>query len=389
MPKTCHLMWKGLSTHPNGSVSACCQADFSNPNSFARTNNEMLFLGKASLEEIRNSDSFNQIRLNMIVGKEPPQCHRCYDTERSGGKSKRQQENTTFNWTEDDALTNVDGSIDTPLQFIELRLGNTCNLACITCNSVSSSKWYRDEQFLSKKLEWFKVFENSKQTRWFESEEFYENLAEISNHVSKIYINGGEPLLIKQHKVLLQRLIDMDVADKIKLEYSINLTITDIEFIDIWKQFKHVVVQFSIDALGEFNDYLRYGSDFSKIVENLEWFIANKPDNTYYMICQTLSAINYLEVPFVVDFFKKYNLNVNVNPVYSPSYFSSAALIEQEKEQVLNSISKNDNEQIKFAVKSWLENNPCDIEQRKQMFEILSALDESRGTTYKLYRGWL
>ena len=389
MSKACHLMWKGLSTHPNGSVSACCQADFSNPNSFARTNNEMLFLGKSSLEEIRNSDSFNQIRLNMLAGQEPPQCHRCYDTERSGGQSKRQQENSTFNWTENDALTNVDGSIDTPLQFIELRLGNTCNLACITCNSVSSSKWHRDEQALAKKIEWFKIFENSKQTRWFESEEFYENLAEISNHVSKIYINGGEPLLIKQHKVLLQKLIDMGVSSNIKLEYSINLTITDSEFIDLWNNFKYVVVQLSIDAVGEMNNYLRYGSDFSKIVENLEWFIANKPENTYYMICQTLSAINYLEVPVLVDFFKKYDLNVNVNPVYSPSYFSAAALVEEEKEQVLHSISKVDNQQMQFAVKLWLENNPYDYNERKKMKEVLSALDETRRTSYNLYRGCL
>jgi uncharacterized Fe-S cluster-containing radical SAM superfamily protein len=386
MPKTCSLMWNGLSTHPNGSVSVCCQANFSNPNSFARTNNQMLFLGKNTIEEIRNSDSFNRIRLEMLKGNYPDPCNRCYDTERSGGISKRMAENKTFNWSEENAIANEDGSIDTPLQFLELRLGNTCNLSCITCNSVSSSKWAKDEKALEQKIQWFKAFEENKQTRWFESEIFYRKLAEISNHVSKIYINGGEPLLIKQHKALLNSLIEMGVANKIKLEYSINLTIKDEEIVELWKNFKYVVVQFSIDALGEFNDYLRWGSKFEDIVSNLEWFLKNKTDNMYYMVCQTLSAINYREVPFVYSFLKKYNLDMHVNPVYSPSYYSAAALTEQEQEQVKESITKIDNQQIVSTVNSWLENNKPDYTERKKMKEVLSGLDETRGTNYKLYQ---
>lgn len=379
-------MWNHLASHPNGSVSVCCQGDFSNSDTFARTNGQMLFLGKNTLDEIRNSESFKQVRLNMLAGIEPSQCHRCYETERSGGRSKRQLENHLYNWKEDDTFTYVDGSIDSPLQFIELRLGNTCNLACITCNSISSSKWSKDEQFLTKKIEWFKAFENSKQTRWFESEEFYENLAAISKHVQKIYINGGEPLLIKQHKVLLQKLIDMGVAKNIHIEYSINLTIKDEEFIELWSQFKRVVVQFSIDALGEFNDYLRWGSKFENIVANLEWFIANKPDNVYYMVCQTLSAINYVEVPCMYNWLKNYNLDMHVNPVYSPSYYSASALTEQEQEQVKESITKIDNQQIVSTVNSWLENNKPDYTERKKMKEVLNGLDETRGTNHKLFR---
>lgn len=376
MNKTCLHPFGGFSTHPNGSVSVCCQADMANPNSFARTNNKMLFLGQSSIDDIRNSDSFNMIREEMLAGREPATCKRCYDTERLSGTSKRIEDNRQFNWTD---------NVVSSLQFIELRLGNTCNLACITCNSVSSSKWLKDEKALEQKIEWFKSFENSKQTRWFESEEFYENLATISKHVKKIYINGGEPLLIKQHKVLLQKLVELDAAKDIIVEYSINLTITDTEFIDLWKQFKHVVVQFSIDATGEVNDFIRWGSKFEDIVKNLEWFIANKPNNTHYMVCQTLSAINYLEVPVLYEFVKKYSLDMYVNPVYSPSYFSAKSLTEQEKEQVRLSVGHLD-ERIKSTVNAWLDNNEYDWNEQKKMKEVLESLDELRGTNYKRFR---
>jgi MoaA/NifB/PqqE/SkfB family radical SAM enzyme len=383
----CSLLWNHLASHPNGSVSMCCQNDFSNSDSFARTNGKMLFLGKSTLDEIRNSESFKQARLTMLAGNEPAACKRCYETERSGGRSKRQLENHLFNWQEENAFTYIDGSIDSPLQFIELRLGNTCNLACVTCNSVSSSKWHKDEQFLSKKIEWFNTFENSKQTRWFESEEFYRNLADISKHVQKIYINGGEPLLIKQHKVLLNKLIEMGVAKNIQLEYSINLTITDLEFIELWSKFKYVVVQLSIDATGELNDWIRYGSKFSEIQNNLEWFIANKPHNTYYMVCQTVSAINACKIEEMQEFLAEYELDMHVNPVYSPDYFSAAALTEAEKIKIRKLLARNKNEHIKSTMNAWLDNNVSSFEIRDKLNQVVNALNETRTVQYPKHLG--
>lgn len=379
---SCCLPFMHIATHPNGAVSLCCQADMTNPNSFARTNNEMLFLGKSTMDEIRNSDSFKQVRLNMIAGIEPEACHRCYETERSGGRSKRMLENHLYGWKEEDAFTYVDGSIDSPLQFIELRLGNTCNLACVTCNSISSSKWSKDEKTLSKKIEWFRAFENSKQTRWFESEEFYENLASISKHVRKIYINGGEPLLIKQHRVLLQKLIDMGVAKNIHIEYSINLTIKEQDFINLWSHFQQVTVQFSIDAVGEMNDWIRYGSNFGEIQNNLEWYIANKPHNVFYMICQTVSAVNACQISEMKEFASKYDLFMHVNPVYSPDYFSAAALTEAEKIKVKKSIASLNDTRIQSTMNSWLDNNKSDDTVRDKLNQVVNALNEARDIQY-------
>jgi MoaA/NifB/PqqE/SkfB family radical SAM enzyme len=387
MSKICSLPFNHLASHPNGSVSLCCQADMNNQDSFARTNGKMLFLGKDSLDTIRNSDSFKQVRLDMLAGKEPEQCRRCYETERSGGISKRQYENKNFNWNDDDAFTYVDGSIDSDLQFIELRLGNTCNLACVTCNGVSSSKWIKDEKELAKKIEWFKPFENNKQTRWFESEEFYEHLGSISKHVKKIYINGGEPMLIKQHKVLLKKLIELGVSKNIRLEYSINLTIQDQEFLDLWQEFEFVMVQVSIDALWELNDWIRYGSKFTEIKKTLEWLVKNRPFNTHIMGCQTISAINACKISDMEEFLSGYGIDSTVNPVYSPDFFSASALTEAEKIKVRKSLVHVKNANSVKVINAWLDTHDTDYSMRDKLNEFVKNVDSIRTIKYPKFMG--
>jgi MoaA/NifB/PqqE/SkfB family radical SAM enzyme len=387
MSKVCCLPFNGLSTHPNGSVSLCCQAEMKDALGFAKTNNQMLFLGKNTLDEIRNSDSFKQVRLDMLADREPAACHRCYETERSGGVSKRQYENKNFNWKDSDTYTYVDGSVDTNLQFIELRLGNTCNLSCVTCNSVSSSKWIKDEKALEKKIEWFKPFENSKQTRWFESEDFYKNLADISKHVSKIYINGGEPMLIKQHKVLLRKLIELGVAKNIRLEYSINLTVQDKEFLELWKEFNFVIIQVSIDAVGELNNWIRYGSNFQDIKTNLEWLVANKSTNSNIIGCQTISAINACQISEMETFLDQYGIITTVNPVYSPDYFSASALTEAEKIKIKKTLFHLKNKDSIRIIDSWLDSNKTDHGLRDKLNEFIINLDSLRSIKYPKYLG--
>ena len=83
-------------------------------------------------DAIQNSGSFSRVRREMLDGKKPPQCTRCFDLEKVGIKSKRQYESDRLNFDETKAIeiTNADGTInEVSYEFVELRLGNHCNLA--------------------------------------------------------------------------------------------------------------------------------------------------------------------------------------------------------------------------------------------------------------------
>ena len=80
-----------------------------------------------------NSDYYKEVRLQMLNDEKPKACMRCYNEEDNGIKSKRIHEQSvfpqnTFDWAS--GVTREGGDIDMDLRFVELRLGNVCNVRC-------------------------------------------------------------------------------------------------------------------------------------------------------------------------------------------------------------------------------------------------------------------
>jgi MoaA/NifB/PqqE/SkfB family radical SAM enzyme len=376
---TCCLPWNHLATHPNGNVSLCCQAKLDDGSGFAKTQGNFLNLENRKVIEILNSDSFVNVRKKMIAGEKPETCMRCYDAESKGEWSKRVFENRRFDWNPGN-LTEIVSQGN--LEFLELRLGNVCNLACATCNSISSSKWVKDEIALSNKLSWYKDITHieTKRYKWFEDESFYEKLAEDNPNLKTIYINGGEPFLIKAHKRLLEKLVENNKAKNISLEYSTNVTILPIDYLQLWKNFKSITVMLSVDDLEERNDWLRWPSQWNDIEKNINWYIENKLDNLDLIMCQTVNALNIFYVDQFIEYCNKLKIKHTANFVYSPSIFSARSLNEPKKEYVLNKFKDLNLSQLK----SWLE-IPYDIESEKKLIEFVTELSFLRNINSEIF----
>jgi MoaA/NifB/PqqE/SkfB family radical SAM enzyme len=121
--KFCVLPWVSLETSPIGTVRPCCLAD----NEIQDNAGQKFKLLTSSFDEIRTSDQMKQLRKEFINGEQPATCRKCWAVEDAGGTSKRMH---TLNrlkhmgispeWTEDAK----------PLMFLDLKLGNICNLKC-------------------------------------------------------------------------------------------------------------------------------------------------------------------------------------------------------------------------------------------------------------------
>ena len=128
----CSLPFEHISVHPHGVSSVCCEANFESLQSFARKDGKMLNV-KNGVENIMNSDTYKEIRKQMMNGEIPQSCTKCHKVEQSGGFSKRQfvtSDRTDFTCEED-------GTIKVDLKNVEVRLGNFCNLKCRGCNAES------------------------------------------------------------------------------------------------------------------------------------------------------------------------------------------------------------------------------------------------------------
>ena len=338
----CVLPWLHLATHPHGKVTLCCNADHTHMVSASRNRTEhsnddkrltsgdrFLSLQTDSVHDIMNSDSFKQVRKEMLADRMPYACMRCYREEAQGIASKRVTENANYpHLTKQRAaeMVDADGTIaNVELEFVELRLGNICNVKCRSCNPWSSSKWIADHNKMREDHpELSEFIKTHNDFEWPERQEFWDDLFERTKNARVFYINGGEPTLIKHHFDFLQRLIDAGRSN-VRLWYNINMTTMNQEIIDLWRKFETVQVCFSIDDFGDRNEYLRNPTKWTDVERNVDMLLEHR-DKLDLSITQTIGFQNYYYLDDFYRWAQSKGLTVHYNFINDPEYYSPLAL---------------------------------------------------------------
>lgn len=379
----CPLLFNHLATHPHGGVTHCCIADHRNSLSSSKDNldgkTRYYNLNHDKIKEIFNSQSFRQARIEVLKGIKPKACLRCYAEEDKNIHSKRLEEIKNYpKFTIDVAkkITDINGYIENvEFDFVELRLGNVCNVACRTCNPASSSKWRNDYRELQNQLSFdITNYEGMQSFKWPENESFWQDLLKHTNNVKTFYINGGEPTLIKQHFYFLNSLAESGKTD-IKLWYNINMTNINEEIIEIWKKFKKVKISCSIDDIGERNEYIRYPTDWKNVMNNLTRL---QQESFELDITQTVSLLNYSNLDeFFKYFTHNFGLTVSHNYVYDPDFLSPSALPKVIRDKIHLKLEKTLPNQKMNELLS-LYNGPDNPEMWKKSIEYIKILDKIR-----------
>ena len=319
----CILPFTHLATHPTGDITPCCESKLK-----AKTGNIELKLGYNSLEEIRNSDSFKELREAMLSGKKHSACSFCYRREEAALESKRNRENKYYevDWDKIDTYKTL------PLYSVELRLGNVCNAKCIICNPFSSSKWNEDitPDMSDVYDEGYKkvILKN----KWYKDIDFYSSILSQIDQVKYIWFNGGEPLLIKEHLVFLQQIIDNKKEKTIELEYHTNGSLISTKIIEIWKKFKFIKVTLSLDDIHSRFNYSRYPLSFSEALNSINLLEKN---NIHYDIIPTINLLNVYNMEEIYQFYKQqFNKECKFNYLRFPSFQSIVNLPEDEKKYI-------------------------------------------------------
>ena len=375
----CPLLFQHLATHPHGGVTHCCVADHRNALSSSRDGDRFYNLNRDTVHDTMNSESYKKARLEVLDGEKPKACLRCYEEEDKGMNSKRIEEIRNYpEYTIDVARESTDSTgymKDVQLEFVELRLGNTCNVACRTCNPASSSKWRNDYDALQKATTFQLTDYNTMEGfRWPERDGFWEDLLQHCDRVKTFYINGGEPTLIKEHFRFLERLVELGKTD-IKLWYNINMTNMNDKVIDLWKKFDHVKISCSIDDLGDRNHYIRYPTKWNDVEKN---FLRLKSEGFEMDITQTVSWMNYSTLgDFYTAFNKKYGIFVHHNYVYDPDILSPAVLPKEMRDEIHKSFEGVFNNWKLNELKTMFD-GPDKPKKWEQAKEYTRNLDEIR-----------
>jgi len=407
----CPLPWNHLATHPHGGVTLCCISDHTDglnrARNFKEDYDEFLDLNRNDINDLMNSDYYKKVRLEMLNNIKPNACMRCYDEEAKGIKSKREHEKTIFpSYTADYAskLTSEDGSIPMDLRFVELRLGNVCNVRCRTCNPASSSKWLEDYKDIVQQADFvnkgYLGLDFPGDFKWAEDDKFYDDLYDSAPNLEVLYINGGEPTLIKQHWSYLQKLVDSGRSKNIILWYNINCTMLPPIALELWPEFKEARICLSIDDLEDRNAFIRTGTNWYSVCATIDKLLLHKT-NLVLRITQTVSAYNYATLPEFFEWAKQIGIEVDMNFVYDPDYLSPAVIPVKARELIhtkfrtalgndhklgtLLSMYNNDNwEELKweqFCRYNDLLDKNDNTNWRETFSELVSMVENSGNTT--------
>ena len=199
-----------------------------------------------------NSDESDLIRTKISKQESVPHCESCYKLDQQRTISPRLQE--TARWLKN---TEVKSHIeqwrpgDPDLTFFyDLRFDNKCNLACITCGPSASSLWSKEMGIEIKSY----PFD-------------FDNANIIAS--SKIYMAGGEPLIIDKCIELLKQVAALDQQPEIVI--NTNLTRVDADMQMVLQRIRNLTIVVSVDACGRVNEYHRWPMQWQKFINNLSW----------------------------------------------------------------------------------------------------------------------
>jgi MoaA/NifB/PqqE/SkfB family radical SAM enzyme len=192
--KFCVLPWISLETSPIGTVRPCCLAE----EEIVDDAGVKFDLNTASFSNIQNSGYLQDLRQQFLDQKQPQTCRKCWREERAGRTSKRMHTLDRLKHMLPDQPWTVDAK---PLMFLDLKLGNICNLKCRICGSWSSST------FATEELQWIPFGLDKKDNHHYhmlrqgawprENPVFWKEIDQVVDQIRYIEFTGGEPFMIQ------------------------------------------------------------------------------------------------------------------------------------------------------------------------------------------------
>ena len=352
----CVQLWNGAVIDTTGSGSICCEMSHILPNTDIRRN---------TLNDFQNHPDVIKIRNEMINGIEPSECNNCFSREKYGVYTLRNYLNDNYD------LIYPDHNFKFPIHVenLEIRYGDLCQLQCIMCHPVRSKKIKSvfdfikiNNTFIAKKQKNFLFYNSNIDTTWVEEDAVFEKILNECQHLKRVFINGGEPLLAKTHNTFLKKLIEREYSKNILLIYSTNFLLITKEHLELWKEFKNVNISLSLDDLYDRNRFIRYPSNWDSIVAQLNFIKDNYekyPMIKFESIWRTINTLNfYYSIEFLEFFKNNYPfLKIRMRAIQDPHFLNPKNIKRLIGEKLINYCNNNDFQYIVEDIKYLLIEN--------------------------------
>lgn len=279
----CQLRWNQPTVDlSKGQVRVCCrvpsytvtETDLKNDGAGAITNNKYLL----------------ERRLEMFQGTRHKDCASCWKAEKSHQPSPREGANEIFkrlkSLDSELASTEAFGAMapnhkilqaDSAF-FLEIQVGNLCDLKCVYCWRGNSSKWAQEDLKFQRISQAELDHLNRPAAAGFQGE-FWKWVDAASKDLKMISFVGGEPtmypdlpdLLFRAHHSLL---VKNNSACRLRLVTNLNCQKKLFERLldmaaDLDRENRTLLIDISMESFGRRAEIIRYGLDWKTFEQNL------------------------------------------------------------------------------------------------------------------------
>lgn len=318
----CPLPFMHVSVGPNEAMRVCCNSgadgDIQTPQG-----ERYYFSQVKSVKDYYNNSSLTRIRRQMLDGKRPTECSRCYLHEDTGGYSIRQGFVVGYSRLLDQHLKNTttDGKTPPEIKYVDFALGNNCNIKCRMCNPTNSKLLEKEfsQIFKDQSPDYYSYEEFEKASKaWTDESHYKKILSELGETVEKVLMTGGEPFVIKAQYDILDQLIESGRSQKIELTYHTNLTVLPSQLIEKWKKFRKVYVYGSVDGFGEVNDIVRAPARWKKVDQNLRRLIdLRKEINLHIEVHTVYQAYTISRMTELLEYLQEFKNDMPCLPYFN------------------------------------------------------------------------
>lgn len=343
-------------------------------------------------------------RQKMLAGEWPGRgCEYCENIEKQGGISDRLYHNNIPGLTP----VNFDPAGDQKVipRIVELYLSNVCDLACVYCLPMFSS---RNNEELKKygpyPIGIMPVQQIPDREQYFSA--WLNWLDKNYQHIECISILGGEPFLQKEMWDILEFVKNkQNQALTIAINTNLNSNSKSIrQFVEtckdliVTKKIKRVQINASLDCWGAPAEFIRNGLDLNRWQENFEYLIQHKwLSISVHQVITSLSIGTALELQNRIAEYKKQNPKITqayhvvdsgYEEVYHPNIFGSD-FFKTKLDELLGKYPITTEWDIETrkrleGICLMINSQTPDRARLTKLLSTLDTIDQRRGTNWKM-----
>jgi len=329
----------------SGQVRVCCRVP-----SLAITRED---LSSFKTDAILNNETLVQRRHEMFQGTKHVDCASCWKAEACAQPSPRVGAGEVV-----EKLRAMDGRFadghdfsqlekshpilraEAP-KFLEIQMGNLCDLKCVYCWRSNSSKWAQEDlEFGKISVEEFAAL-NRKAPEGFE-EIFWQWLETVAPHLEMVSFVGGEPTMQTRFPDILMRvhqICQRQGNSKMRIRIVSNLNCSEkifarvLEVISLLtREGRAVLLDISMEAFGTRAEFIRFGLKWTSFDQNLERFLAAKLENFQVAISATVNSLSITSMAEFIGYLAEKQTRYDVrfpfmeNSVVYPTWLAAEIL---------------------------------------------------------------